>query len=133
METPHRFFIPRRLALRWRIDFAGRRPVFGAWSSDVVTTFPYRGRPKILKVSIEASDLETGEVRCLASCPGYEWLGIRWKRTLALPIGQNKGGETVAGKGAIHGVQLVTQLEIATVYVDGKVQLEPNREWRKKV
>lgn len=127
-----RHFLPKRLALRWMIEFAGRRPVFGAWSSDVVSTFPYRGNVTIRKVSIQGSDLETGEIRTLASCPGHEWVGVRWKSLASLNFAHMKTNGKGVSPGTIHGLQLVTQLEIATVYVDGRVTLEPNREWRSK-
>lgn len=123
----------KRLALRWMIEFAGRRPVFGAWSSDIVSTFPYRGNVKIRKVSIQASDLTTGVVETLAHCPGDEWVGVRWMMVAPLAIGKMKteGGKTVC-PGSIYGLQLVTKLEIATVLVNGRVTLEPNREQRSK-
>lgn len=118
-----RTFVERRLALRWRLDYAGRRPVFGAWSSEKIMAFPHVGKPNITKASIEATDLVTGEVRTLASCPGYEWIGFRWIYVATLRAGKNPG--------VIHGLSIETQLEMANVYIDGKVRMEPNRAWRK--
>lgn len=117
-------YIPRRLALRWRIDYVGRRPIFGAWSSTKIMAKPHSGKPNIKEVMIEASDLVTGEIRTLARCPGHEWLEFRW--VLAGPLMIDTKME-----GAIHGLTIVTQQELATVFVDGKTAKKINLAWRK--
>lgn len=129
-----RNYLPRRVALRWRLDYAGCRPLFGAWSSDVVLAWPHTGKPNLIRATIEASDLVTGEVRPLANCPGSEWLEFRWIRAVGLPIAQLQAGPKGAPikvSGAIHGLTIVTQLEMAHVFIDGSAKREPNRAWRK--
>jgi len=128
-----RTYIPKRLALRWRIDYVGRRPIFGAWSSDKILAKPHSGKPNIREVMIEGSDLVTGEIRILARAPGFEWLAFRWRLAGAIPVGALSHGITeIRMEGAIHGLTLVTQEEMATVFIDGKVKLEPNPDWKKK-
>lgn len=115
-----------RLRLRWRFDFSNRKPRFGQWTrpaSRKEDMAAFNHSQNLVRASIEAQNIATGEILPIAECDGHEFVNFQWISALfGLEGGHVK----------IVGMALTTRDYRAEVYVDGTSKVEPRSEDDKK-
>lgn len=118
---------PKRLMLRWRLDYRGRTTRYGAWdyaSGLAEDTAAAQPRDGLSRAWVEAKDVFTGEIFPMVEVEGSAYVACRGVGYALLPLSSGNV-ERLRPTTRVIGIALWTADEKITAFVSGNITREP--------
>jgi hypothetical protein len=118
--------------IRWVFEYRdGTEKKIGFWtrdSQDIKTMAAFKRKEGLAKAYIERKDKRNGIIQIPVYCNGQDFCLFKWVRIVKLSNLKNQ-----ASPGQLVGLTLVSRDLEATVYVDGKIEINQRKEDEKKI